>query len=48
MKIQDAVALVIGANRGLGLAFTRARVDELSQRVKQGLAADPAIYAVPR
>ena len=25
MKIQDATILVTGANRGIGLAFTRAR-----------------------
>jgi NAD(P)-dependent dehydrogenase (short-subunit alcohol dehydrogenase family) len=35
MKIQDAVVLVTGANRGIGLAFTKAL---------HGLAAADPVY----
>jgi len=41
MKIQDSVALVTGANRGLGLAFTRALVAAGARKV-YAAARDPA------
>lgn len=40
MRIEDSVALVTGANRGLGRAFTRALVDRGARRVYAG-ARDP-------
>ena len=33
---------------GLEAGLDEVLVDELSRQVKQGLAADPAVYAVPR
>ena len=41
MKIQNAVALVTGANRGLGLAFTQALVAAGASKV-YAAARDPA------
>ncbi|OJU37881.1 MAG: short-chain dehydrogenase [Alphaproteobacteria bacterium 65-37] len=41
MKIQDSVALVTGANRGLGLAFTRALLAGGARKV-YAAARDPA------
>jgi len=41
MKIDNAVALVTGANRGIGLAFTRALLARRARKVYAG-ARDPA------
>jgi NAD(P)-dependent dehydrogenase (short-subunit alcohol dehydrogenase family) len=41
MKIQDSVALVTGANRGLGLAFVRALIARGARKVYVG-ARDPS------
>ncbi|MDR6538674.1 SDR family oxidoreductase [Variovorax soli] len=41
MKIENAVALVTGANRGIGLAFTRALLARGARKVYAG-ARDPA------
>jgi len=41
MKIQDSVALVTGANRGLGLAFARALIAHGARKVYVG-ARDPS------
>jgi NAD(P)-dependent dehydrogenase (short-subunit alcohol dehydrogenase family) len=42
MKIQNAVALVTGANRGIGLAFTRELLARGARKVYAG-ARDPAV-----
>jgi NAD(P)-dependent dehydrogenase (short-subunit alcohol dehydrogenase family) len=46
MKIQDSVALVTGANRGLGLAFTQALVAGGARKV-YAAARDPASITLP-
>ena len=47
MKIENAVALVTGANRGIGLAFAKALVARGARKVYAG-ARDPASVALPR
>ena len=46
MKIQNAVALVTGANRGIGLAFTRELVARNARKVYAG-ARDPSTITLP-
>lgn len=46
MRIQDSTALVTGANRGLGLAFTRALLAGGARRV-YAAARDPASVTLP-
>ena len=46
MKIQNAVALVTGANRGIGLAFTRALLARGARKVYAG-ARDPSTITLP-
>jgi NAD(P)-dependent dehydrogenase (short-subunit alcohol dehydrogenase family) len=46
MKIDNAVALVTGANRGIGLAFAKALVARGARKVYAG-ARDPASVALP-
>ena len=46
MKIQDAVALVTGANRGIGLAFTRELLARGARRV-YAAARDPSTITLP-
>src|SRR5262245_38852626 len=46
MKIQNAVALVTGANRGIGLAFTRELLARGASKVYAG-ARDPSTIALP-
>ena len=46
MQISGSVALVTGANRGLGLAFTRELVRRGAARV-YGAARDPAAVTEP-
>ena len=46
MKIDNAVALVTGANRGIGLAFTRALLARGARKVYAG-ARDPATVTQP-
>ena len=46
MKIQDAVALVTGANRGIGLAFTRELLARGARKVYAG-ARDPSSVTLP-
>ena len=46
MKIQDSVALVTGANRGLGLAFTQALLAGGARKV-YAAARDPASVTLP-
>lgn len=46
MKIQDSVALVTGANRGLGLAFTRA-LQAAGARKVYAAARDPSTVTEP-
>ena len=46
MKIDNAVALVTGANRGIGLAFTRALLARGARKVYAG-ARDPATVTEP-
>ncbi|MGH2899175.1 MAG: SDR family oxidoreductase [Solirubrobacteraceae bacterium] len=46
MKIQDSVALVTGANRGLGLAFTRALLAGGARKV-YAAARDPRSVTLP-
>ncbi|HEX3762011.1 MAG TPA: SDR family oxidoreductase [Kofleriaceae bacterium] len=46
MKIQDAVALVTGANRGLGLGFTRALLAGGARKV-YAAARDPRTIELP-
>ena len=46
MKIQDSVALVTGANRGLGLAFARALLTGGARKV-YAAARDPASVTLP-
>ena len=46
MKIQDSVALVTGANRGLGLAFTQALIAGGARKV-YAAARDPASVSLP-
>ena len=46
MKIDNAVALVTGANRGLGLAFARALLARGARKVYAG-ARDPATVTLP-
>ena len=46
MKIDNAVALVTGANRGIGLAFTRSLLARGARRVYAG-ARDPSTVKVP-
>src|ERR1043166_548874 len=46
MKIDNAVALVTGANRGIGLAFTRALLARGARKVYAG-ARDPASVDQP-
>src|SRR5690242_9938133 len=46
MKIQDSVALVTGANRGLGLAFTQALLAAGARKV-YAAARDPASIRLP-
>jgi NAD(P)-dependent dehydrogenase (short-subunit alcohol dehydrogenase family) len=45
MKIQDSVALVTGANRGLGLAFVRALIARGARKVYVG-ARDPSTVSL--
>jgi NAD(P)-dependent dehydrogenase (short-subunit alcohol dehydrogenase family) len=47
MRIQDSVALVTGANRGLGRAFASALLDSGARTVYAG-ARDPASVSDPR
>ena len=51
MQIQGSVALVTGANRGLGAAFARgllaagaATADDGTRSVHAGLTAEPPMY----
>jgi NAD(P)-dependent dehydrogenase (short-subunit alcohol dehydrogenase family) len=46
MKIQDAVALVTGANRGIGLAFSRELLARGASKVYAG-ARDPSSVKLP-
>jgi NAD(P)-dependent dehydrogenase (short-subunit alcohol dehydrogenase family) len=46
MKIENAVALVTGANRGIGLAFARALLARGARKVYVG-ARDPATVSLP-
>ena len=46
MKIHNAVALVTGANRGIGLAFTRELLARGARKVYAG-ARDPATVTLP-
>ena len=46
MKIPNAVALVTGANRGIGLAFTRELLARGARKVYAG-ARDPASVTLP-
>ena len=46
MKIDNAVALVTGANRGIGLAFTRALLARGARKV-YAAARDPATVTLP-
>jgi NAD(P)-dependent dehydrogenase (short-subunit alcohol dehydrogenase family) len=46
MKIQNAVALVTGANRGLGLAFARGLLAAGARKV-YGAARDPSAITLP-
>jgi NAD(P)-dependent dehydrogenase (short-subunit alcohol dehydrogenase family) len=46
MKIRNSVALVTGANRGIGLAFTRALRDRGARKVYAG-ARDPSMITLP-
>jgi NAD(P)-dependent dehydrogenase (short-subunit alcohol dehydrogenase family) len=46
MKLQDSVALVTGANRGLGLAFTRALLAAGARKI-YAAARDPASIKQP-
>jgi NAD(P)-dependent dehydrogenase (short-subunit alcohol dehydrogenase family) len=46
MKIEDSVVLVTGANRGIGLAFTRALLARGARKVYAG-ARDPATVNQP-
>jgi NAD(P)-dependent dehydrogenase (short-subunit alcohol dehydrogenase family) len=46
MKIENAVALVTGANRGIGLAFTRALLARGARKV-YAAARDPASVTLP-
>ena len=46
MKIDNAVALVTGANRGIGLAFTRALLARGARKV-YAAARDPASVSLP-
>ncbi|CAN7193469.1 SDR family oxidoreductase [Variovorax sp. LjRoot84] len=46
MKIENAVALVTGANRGIGLAFARELLDRGARKVYVG-ARDPAAVTQP-
>jgi NAD(P)-dependent dehydrogenase (short-subunit alcohol dehydrogenase family) len=46
MKIQDSVALVTGANRGLGLSFTRALLEGGARKV-YAAARDPSSVKLP-
>jgi NAD(P)-dependent dehydrogenase (short-subunit alcohol dehydrogenase family) len=47
MKIENAVALVTGANRGIGLAFTRELLARGARKVYAG-ARDPSTVTQPR
>jgi NAD(P)-dependent dehydrogenase (short-subunit alcohol dehydrogenase family) len=46
MLIEDSVALVTGANRGLGLAFARALLARGARKVYAG-AREPSSIALP-
>ena len=46
MKIDNAVALVTGANRGIGLAFTRALLARGARKFYAG-ARDPSTVTEP-
>ena len=46
MKIYNAIALVTGANRGIGLAFTRALLVRGARKVYAG-ARDPSSITQP-
>jgi NAD(P)-dependent dehydrogenase (short-subunit alcohol dehydrogenase family) len=46
MKIKNAVALVTGANRGIGLAFTRELLARGARKVYAG-ARDPSTITLP-
>jgi len=46
MKIEDAVVLVTGANRGIGLAFARALLARGARKIYAG-ARDPATVTLP-
>ncbi|MDT7559376.1 MAG: hypothetical protein QOI68_3846, partial [Pseudonocardiales bacterium] len=47
MRINGAVALVTGANRGIGYAFTQALLDQGAAKVYAGVR-DPATITDPR
>lgn len=53
MRLDNATALIIGANRGIGQAFVREALarafapmlgEALTRHVKQGLSAEPGVY----
>jgi NAD(P)-dependent dehydrogenase (short-subunit alcohol dehydrogenase family) len=46
MKIENTVALITGANRGLGLAFAKALLDRGARKVYSG-ARDPSKITLP-
>src|SRR5512132_435847 len=46
MKIEDSVALVTGANRGIGLAFVQALAARGARRI-YAAARDPSTIALP-
>jgi NAD(P)-dependent dehydrogenase (short-subunit alcohol dehydrogenase family) len=46
MQISGSIALVTGANRGLGLAFARALLDAGAAKVYAG-ARDPSAVTLP-
>lgn len=47
MKIQDSIALVTGANRGLGLAFAQALLARGARKVYAGARDPRSVNAVP-
>ena len=46
MKVENSVALVTGANRGIGLAFTKALLDSGARKV-YAAARDPSTLDIP-